>query len=620
MTKYTELVKQILTNIGGPKNIIALQHCFTRLRFILKNEDTVQEEKLKDIEGVLQVVKSGGQYQIIIGTHVKDVFDELCAVSGYQPTEESKQPEKKRKPLGIFMEYVQAIMFPVVFVMSACAIINGFNVLAKYTGLYTQESGIYILLSGLGNAVLYLMPVFLGYNTAKKLNIDPFIGLTIGAALCNPNINGVDINLMGATLNVTYTSTILPAVFTVFLAAPIAKYLQKQLPAVIRAIFVPLITLLIAVPVGFCLVGPIANTVGNGIGEMINNLIELNSIIAGFFVGGFYNIFVVLGIHGAISVPSLTNIFAGIPDSFAAMRAGVCFTMAAASLAIFIKTKNKTTKNIALPAAISGVFGITEPALYGLAVPRIRVFIGICLAGGLGGITSGILGAKAYGIGSGGIFQVAGYINPADPSNSLMAILITFMVNIIAGFVITWILYKDDDSSKLTELKIVKEKVETLTKEKQARDVLISSPIKGILSPLSSCVDPAFAQGTLGKGALIIPNDETMVAPFDGTVTTLFNSLHAIGLTSEDGVELLIHIGIDTVRLQGQCFEAYVKQGEYVKKGTPLVKFNIKAIEKAGYAIETPIIITNSKDYTDVIVQDKENVTIYDNIFLLIQE
>lgn len=619
MTKYTKLVNEILTNIGGAENIIALQHCFTRLRFILKNEDIVKEEALKQTEGILQVVRSGGQYQIVIGSHVKDVYMELCDAAGYQPSEEEEKPKEKRKPLEVFMEYVQAIMFPVVFVMCACAIVNGVNVLARYTGLYAQDSGIYILFSGIGNAVLYLMPVYLGYNTAKKLNIDPFIGLTIGAALCNPNINGVDIPLLGQTLNVTYTSTILPAVFTVFFAAPIAKYLEKHLPAVIRAIFVPLLTLLIAVPVGFCIVGPLANAIGNGVGEMINNLIALNPIIAGFFVGGFYNVFVILGIHGAVSVPSLTNIFAGIPDSFAAMRAGVCFTMAAASLAIFIKTKNKTTKNVALPAAISGTFGITEPALYGLALPRIRVFIGTCLACGLGGITAGILGAKGYGVGSGGIFQIAGYINPVDPSTSLYAILITFAVNIIAGFVITWILFKDDDSSKLSELKQGKGKVEKATNIQQPHDITIHCPIKGTLSPLSACQDTAFAQGTLGKGALLLPTEGLVRAPFDGTVTTLFHTLHAIGLTSEDGVELLIHIGIDTVRLDGKYFEALVKQGDTVKKGAPLIKFDIQAIQAAGYCIETPLIVTNSNQYVDVVMQDKKDVDAQEDILLVLQ-
>lgn len=612
MAKYSNLVKEILDGIGGKENISEVTHCMTRLRFVLKDESKANDDKVKNINGILQLVKAQGQYMVVIGSHVDLVYNELCEQANISVGNENLEKKKDQKLLDRFMRFISGIIFPATYVMCACAIINGINILLKYAGILSPEDGIYILLNGMGNAVLYLLPVFYGYTTAKQIHIDPFIGIGIGAALCNPNISGVPLNIFGFEILATYTSTVLPVILIVLLAGPIVKYLNKKVPDVLRGFGVPFLTFIIVIPLGFCLIGPIVNTFGTLVGDALNGLIAINKVIAGFFIAGLWNVSVVLGIQGVISLPSIANVIGGIPDYFGAMRSGVCFAMAATALAVFIKTKNMKMKNVSLPAFVSAMFGVTEPALYGVAVPNIKVFIGTLVSSGLGGATAGLLGAMAYSVGSGGIFQIVGYINPADPSGSTIAIMANYIVSFVSGFIITWFLFKDSEktSSALNHL-------DTVKKHQKDSDVLVVSPIEGEMIPLSKISDPAFASGTLGKGIAVMPTSGNVIAPFDATVSALFRSHHAIGLTSVDGIEMLIHIGLETVKLEGKYFTSHVKQGDHVKKGQLLIEFDMEAIKQEGYSLETPIIISNAEQFYDVAIENKKNIHVNENLFVL---
>lgn len=612
MAKYSNLVKEILDGIGGKENISEVTHCMTRLRFVLKDESKANDDKVKNINGILQLVKAQGQYMVVIGSHVDLVYNELCEQANISVGNENLEKKKDQKLLDRFMRFISGIIFPATYVMCACAIINGINILLKYAGILSPEDGIYILLNGMGNAVLYLLPVFYGYTTAKQIHIDPFIGIGIGAALCNPNISGVPLNIFGFEILATYTSTVLPVILIVLLAGPIVKYLNKKVPDVLRGFGVPFLTFIIVIPLGFCLIGPIVNTFGTLVGDALNGLIAINKVIAGFFIAGLWNVSVVLGIQGVISLPSIANVIGGIPDYFGAMRSGVCFAMAATALAVFIKTKNMKMKNVSLPAFVSAMFGVTEPALYGVAVPNIKVFIGTLVSSGLGGATAGLLGAMAYSVGSGGIFQIVGYINPADPSGSTIAIMANYIVSFVSGFIITWFLFKDSEktSSALNHL-------DTVKKHQKDSDVLVVSPIEGEIIPLSKISDPAFASGTLGKGIAVMPTTGNVIAPFDATVSALFRSHHAIGLTSVDGIEMLIHIGLETVKLEGKYFTSHVKQGDHVKKGQLLIEFDMEAIKQEGYSLETPIIISNAEQFYDVAIENKKNIHVNENLFVL---
>lgn len=624
-TKYTKLINEIIKGVGGKENIKSVDHCMTRLRFILADENKANQEKLKVTEGVLQIVKAGGQFQIVIGQHVADVYDELIQIQGISHKQEiEEKPEKKKKILDIFMDYAQNIIFPIVFTMSACAIINGINIIARFTGLWATDSAIYILLSAIGNAVIYMMPIFLGYTTAKKSGMDVVVGMAIGAAMVNPNASGVDINVFGQVINVAYTSTMLPVIIVVLLATPLYKFAFKKLPVSVRSFLAPAITLAVWVPIGFLAIGPVVNYVGNFIGAGLNMMIDAVPVIAGFIAAGTYSLCVIFGLHGAITMPFLMNVLAGIPDSYSAMRSGVCFAMAAMALAIFIKTKKSATKNVAFPAFVSGMFGVTEPALYGLAIQSVKVFVASSIGAGLGGALAGLLGCKAWGIGSGGVFQVTGYINPENPQSTLFAIVAVYAVSFVSSFILTWLVFKDPVTKEetFTNFETVKKYNEKNNKtDALLEDISVASPLEGRIIPLCEVEDDAFATETLGKGIAIDPTKGEVVAPFDCTVTSLFSTNHAIGLTSDTGAELLIHIGLDTVKLEGKYFQAHVKKDEKVKKGTVLVTFDLDQIKKEGYSAVTPIIILNTGNYADVVTEvNTSQVHVGDNLLLVLNQ
>lgn len=625
-SKYTKLINEIIKGVGGKENIQQVDHCMTRLRFLLVDVSKTNQEDLKKTEGVLQVLNAGGQFQIVIGQHVADVYDELISSLDLKPkasiSEDQSKP--KKKVFEIIMDYAQNIIFPIVFVMSGCAIINGINVIARFTGLWTTDSAIYILFSAIGNAVIYMMPIFLGYTTAKKSGMDVIVGMAIGAAMCNPNANGVDINVFGQLINVTYTSTMLPVIIVVLLATPLYKFAFKKLPVSVRSFLAPCVTLAVWVPIGFLAIGPVVNYIGNFVGAGLNVLINAVPVIAGFIAAGTYSICVIFGIHGAIGMPFLMNVLSGIPDSYSAMRSGVCFAMAAMALAVFLKTKQNTMKNIAFPAFISGMFGVTEPALYGIAIQGIKVFIASSIGAGIGGALAGLLGCKAWGIGSGGVFQIAGYINPENPQYTLFAIAAVYVVSFTASFILTWLVYKDPITKETTFTNFESVKKYNEKQQKTAaliNDIAISAPLEGKIIPLSEVADDAFATETLGKGIAIEPTKGEVIAPFDCTVTSLFSTNHAIGLTADSGAELLIHVGLDTVKLEGKYFTPHVHKNDKVKKGTVLVTFDLDQIKEAGYSTVTPIIILNTSSYADVVAENAASqVHAGDNLLLVLNQ
>ena len=463
-SKYAKLIDQVTEALGGTGNITSIDHCMTRLRFLLKDGSKVDLERINHIDGVLKSLYASGQYQVVIGQHVEDVYNDFVSLKGLQKiakgagVEDEAEAGEKKSVLDIVMDYAQAIVFPVTFTMCACAIINGINIIARFTGLWATTSTIYKLFSAIGNAVIWAFPVFLGYTAAKKAGISEFLGMAFGAAMINPNASGVEMDLFGRTITTNYTSTMLPVVIIVLLAAPMYKYLFKKLPVSVRSFLAPCLTLAVFYPIGFLLIGPIVNTVGTWIGNGLNSIIDSVPVLAGFLAAGTYSVCVIFGLHSAITMPFLMNVLAGIPDSYSAMRSGVCFAMAAMSLAAYLKTKNAQTKNLAFPAFVSGMFGVTEPALYGIAVPNIKTFVASSIGAGLGGALAGLLGCKAWGIGSGGVFQVTGYINPADPQRSLVSILAVYAVSFIASFVLTWLVFKDPEEkdAKFNDLESVK--------------------------------------------------------------------------------------------------------------------------------------------------------------------
>jgi PTS system beta-glucosides-specific IIC component len=590
MAKYTELANDIVDNVGGKENIVSLTHCVTRLRFNLKDESKANDDILKDMDGVVTVMKTGGQYQVVIGNHVPEVYKEVTEVAGIAA--ESTNTEKKSMSFKEkFFDLITGIMLPSIALLSASGIIKGLNTIFSITGLYGMDSSYYLLVNAIGDALFFFMPVVLGLNTARKLNVNQFLGLVTGMILCYPAINGIDLTFFGFEMNATYTSSVLPVILIVALEAPLERFFNKVIPDVVKTFIVPILVLLIAIPIGFILIGPLANAVGFLLGDWMQTIIAFSPIVAGIIVGGFWQVFVMLGVHMVLLIPSITALISGTPDSFMPLIAGVSFAQTAVVLAIWLKSKDRKLKNIAFPAWISGIFGVTEPAIYGVTLPRIKMFVLSCIGGAIGGGIIGLLNVKVYTMAGMGIFSLPGAINPETGSMSdLINMVIGIVVAFAISFVAAYILYKDEEvaSDKIVE--------KPLNRKEQ-----IVTPIQGEILPLSKVKDSAFSEGLLGQGFGIEPSEGKVYAPCDGTIMTLFPTKHAIGLISDNGAEVLIHVGLDTVKLDGQYFESHVEQGQHVKQGDLLLTFDIDAIKATGFSVQTPVIITNTQDYVDVV-------------------
>ncbi len=589
MGKYDMLAKDIIKKVGGKDNIVSLVHCVTRLRFNLKDESLADDEALKHTEGCITVMHSAGQYQVVIGNHVPQVYADVCKFADIktEAAPEKKQMSFREKSLDL----ISGIMMPAIGILCACGMLKGLNSILLYLGLYSDADGIYILLNAIGDSIFFFFPVVIGFNTAKKINMNPFLGLIIGAALCYPTINGTDVPIFGHVVNATYTSTLLPVILIVFLAKPLESFFNRVIPDMIKTFITPMLVLLIALPIGFVVIGPLANMLSNGISQSVLSVYKLNPIIAGFLVGGLWQIMVVFGVQIVLVVLCITNIIAGTPDPILAFTTFVTFTTTGMIFAIWLKTKDKSLKQIALPAWISGFFGVTEPAIYGILLPRMKQFVLSCICGAFAGAATAALGLKYHTMAGMGLFEIPALLDPAQPGRSLIYSLIATAVSLLVGFVVAFITFKDEAP--------LYNKEEDAS-EKSKKDV-ISCPINGKVMDLDQVKDAAFASGTLGQGVAITPTEGKVTAPFDGTVVMLFPTKHAVGLMSDNGCEIIIHVGMDTVQLNGKYFEAHVKEGDKVKKGDLLISFDKDAIEKEGYSLDTPILVTNTKDYMEVI-------------------
>ncbi|MGX6962145.1 beta-glucoside-specific PTS transporter subunit IIABC [Vagococcus xieshaowenii] len=602
MEKYQQLASEIIENVGGKDNILGLTHCVTRLRFKLRDESLANDEFLKNHEGVVTVLKSAGQYQVVIGNHVPDVFKVVREQAGLSDDLSTIEDDKKEMSLfARFFDFISGVMMPSIAILSASGIIKGLNTVLSVAGVYSAESSYYTLINAIGDAMFYFFPIILGYNTARKLKMNPYIGLTLGAIMCYPEINGVDLSFFGHNINATYTSTVLPIILLVCLAAPVERFFNKVLPSAVKTFMTPMLVMLICLPIGFALIGPLANLVGLYLGKGINTVIGISPILAGILLGGMWQLFVMFGVHMMIIMPSIMGLMQGTPDAMMAMISLVSFTQLGIVLAIWMKTRDKKLKNIALPAWIASIFGVTEPAIYGVTLPRRKMFVLSCIMGAISGGLLGVLNVKAYTMAGLGIFGLPGMIDPnsGDLDNLVKAIIvmiITTILSLVAGY----ILFKDDKvEATMDEVGTNHTKMTSVSNAIGEAEVLVN-PIKGTILPLNEVKDDAFAQGIMGKGIAIDPEEGHVYAPCDGTVMTVFPTKHAIGLISEGGSEILIHLGMDTVQLNGQYFEAHVESGQKVVKGDLLISFDLDAIKDAGYSMVTPIIVTNTRDYSEI--------------------
>ena len=630
MGKYNDLARDIIKNVGGKENINGLTHCVTRLRFKLKDESKANDDVLKNMQGIVTVMKSGGQYQVVIGNHVQDVYNDVTALIDVDNLNTSSEEKKSGKLLDKAIDVVSGIFQPILGIMAACGMVKGLNALFVAMGLYSDTSGGYMMINAIGDALFTFLPLFLGYTSAKKFGLKPMIGLVVGAIMCYPGIQASSISsgkdaiftLFQGTMfaspiyidffgipviSMDYTGTVIPVILAVYFAAKCEKLFNKFIPDLVKFFFVPMLTLLVALPVAFIVIGPIATFGSTIISEFVFAIRDFSPLLAGAIVGGTWQILVIFGMHWGFIPVYINNIMTMGYDNVMMPFFACTFATSAVVLAILFKTKDKKLKEMALPNFISGIFGVTEPAIYGILLPLKKPFIISCIAGAIGGGFYGFFNFRKFMVGGMGIFELPAMIEPDGSMGNLIVALSGIAITMVIAFILTMILYKDKEEVKEETKEEIKE-ITTEVKNNMINKEVIDSPIKGEVIKLSNIQDDAFASGVLGSGVAIMPTEGVVVAPVDGEITTLFPSLHAIGITSEKGVELLIHVGLDTVQLGGKGFKAYVKQGDKVKKGQRLLDFAIEEIEKAGYSVVTPVVITNTAEYLEVAETKSENV------------
>lgn len=594
MVKYEELVNFIIKNIGGKENVISLTHCVTRLRFQLKDESKANDEVLKANDGIITVMHTAGQYQIVIGNHVGDVYETILPKLGLSG--EVVETKNKTSIKDKFVDLVSSIFMPAIGMLCACGMIKGLNTILSFAGIYSSTSGLYTLIDAIGDSIFYFFPVIIGYTSAKKFKLTPFVGMVIGLALCYPTINGADLSIVGIQMNVSYTSTVLPVILTVAVAAPMERLLNKYIPDVVKSFLTPMIVILLSTILGYMIIGPVANTVAGWLSDGVLSLYSISPVLAGIVFGGLWQVFVVFGVHITFIVLAIMNLAAGHPDPILSLQAFVAFSQTAVVLAIFLKTKQKKLKSICFPAIISGVFGVTEPAIYGITLQRLPMFVISCIGGSLSGAYAAFAGLKYQQMAGMGIFEMPAMFPQNGTGAAMFQCVIASAFAIIPTFIAAYVFYRNDHKEDNV--------TESLSEE-------VNQPIEGKIIPLNQVEDDAFSQEVLGKGIAIIPSEGKVYAPFDGTVITLFPTKHAIGIVSDNGCEVLIHIGMNTVQLNGKYFTSHVQQGDKVKKGQLLVEFDIDHILQEGYNLETPVIITNTKDYSNINTNtNKDNVVL----------
>lgn len=632
--KYKDLVEIIVKNVGGKENIISLTHCVTRLRFKLKDEKIANTELLKKTDGIVTVVQSGGQYQVVIGNHVPDVFKEVTAYAGLQNSSEEEVSNKDAKLLDRFIDIVSGLFTPILGVLSAAGMIKGVCALLLAFKVTTPDSGTYGMLNATGDALFYYLPIILGYTAAKKFNSNIFIGMTIGAALLYPGLDkfkagealftlfkGSPIEspvlmtfLKIPVILINYSSTVIPIIFAVLFSSKVEKFFTKVIPSVVRVFLVPFFTLLIVVPATYIVIGPLTTWASKFVGMGTVSLIALSPIVAGIFLGAFWQVFVMFGLHWGVIPLAINNMMTLGYDTILTSVLGASFAQTGVVLAILLKTKDKKLKGLAIPAFISGIFGVTEPAIYGITLPRKKPFIISCIVAGISGGIIGTMGTKGFTMGGLGIFAYPSYINPQTGlDRGFWGAVIGTVVAFVLGFVLQYLFggFKDEETS------VENSKVEN--KKEKASEEIIYSPLKGELKNLSETEDEAFASGALGKGVVIVPKEGKLVAPANGKIVTFFPTGHAVALETEGGAEILMHVGIDTVKLDGKYFYPKVKEGATVKKGDILLEFDIDKILKEGFSLSTPVIISNTDEYADVVGESKNNINYSESLLTIVR-
>lgn len=602
---YEKLAVDIIDAVGGKNNIIKASRCATRLRLVLKETTNEAKENVSNITGVITVVESGGQFQVVIGTHVGKVFDKVASELNLDSNAIEDAP--KASVLNRIIATMSAVFAPFIYILAAAGILQGCLILVNMANPSFSSTGTYEVLSFMSWAPFTFLPIFIAITASKHFKCNTFIAVACCAALVSPTwaeiasriADGESIKFLGISLaETTYTSSVLPPLFLVWILSYVEKFVDKRLPDVVKALFTPFICMIVMVPLTILAIGPLSDSLATGIANGYNALYNFAPAVAAAIIGGLWQIVVIFGVHWGVTPMCLANYDLYGMDTFQAFQTMAVIAQAGAVLGVFIKARNKKTKNMALSAGITGIFGITEPAIYGVNLRFKKPFICGCIAGAIGAVVGSFFNIAYYAYaGLPGLLTVVNAITPNN-SKSIIGMLIGAAISFFGAIILVQVI---GFGEKETEEKNENNDVNV----NEGQPILnmgikeIKSPISGKVIELEKVNDPVFSSGAMGKGVAIEPIDNKVYAPFDGVIEFIADTKHAIGLLSDDGVEVLIHVGMDTVKMNGKGFDVKTKVNSKVKAGDLLLEFDKSVIEKEGYSLITPIVITNADNYED---------------------
>lgn len=591
---YGKLSQEIIDGVGGEQNIISLYHCVTRLRFKLKDETIakINKEKIQKLPGVLSIVESNGQFQVVIGNEVADVYQYIMdkykiksalGSDSDNPNEGEAEEKKSGNLLIRFFNVISSIFNPIIIALAGAGMTKALLVLLSQYHILDADGSTYKILSAAGNSVFYFLPLFLAISAARVFKVNQFVSLAIVASLLEPNFvglvteNGTTVDFLGIpTVLMTYSGTVIPAIVAIYVYSHLEKILKRFIPKSIQIFALSMVALLIMVPLTAMVIGPIGVGLGNGLGSMMNLISSKSGLLAGLIIGAGWTFLVMLGIHWGIVPIMINNLATYGFDTLRPMIAAATFASAGVALGVYLRSRNKGTKSLALTSLVPALLGgITEPIVYGLSVRYKRPLIAQAIAGGIMGAFMGAMQTKAIV-----------YVFPA--LTTLPAFLGDTFIYYVIGIAGAFIL-----SAVLTYFIGIKEEEQDSTINKKAAEGKMEMPVIGHAISLDDVNDEVFSSRAMGDGIAIVPTKGILYSPFDGKVEVAFPTGHAFGLKSNTGVEMLLHIGINTVELNGKGFNAKVKVGDSVEKGQILGEFDLEAIKNAGYDPTTMMIFTN---------------------------
>lgn len=606
---YGKLARDIKDAVGE-SNIVSAAHCATRLRLVLKETPSAEVTKqISSMPAVIQVVEKGGQYQIVIGTHAKDVYNELIQILDL---DESAQPEIRQSLANRVIATMSAVFAPFVYILAAAGLVQGALIIINQFAPAFAKTGTYEVLSFISWTPFTFLPVLIAVTASKHFKCNTFIAMWCCLALVNGDWGSIAARIAdGETIKflffnmaqTTYTSTVLPPLFLVLLLSYLERFLEKHVPDVIKALAVPFICAVIMVPATILIIGPVSDGLANAIALGYNTLVDTVPALAAVVVGGIWQVFVIFGVHWGVTPMVLANFANNGCDTFQAFQTCAVVAQAAACFGVFIKTKKSDIKNVSFSAGLTGIFGITEPAIYGVTLRLKKPFIAGCIGGAVGAVIISFFNTVYYVYaGLPGLLTTVNAMG--ENPNSFTGMMIGVGATIVITILLVQIIGCDEKEPETVPAAggaggSLSADAQGSDAGTPAGDADIFCPLNGELKPLSEVNDPTFSGEILGKGVAVIPSEGKLYAPFDGEVTMVFETRHAIGLMKDD-VEMLIHIGLETVSLEGKYFDARVKAGDRIKKGDLLIEFDLEAIAKEGFDTITPVIVSNADDFAQI--------------------